>query len=159
MKQGEFFGPNFLSSALLILILFFSSFSVTWLLSISQKLPWYVSVLSSLFLFSNQFLLASFFILVYVYSLVHCSGKSMLSFSKPPAASFFVSLLMCLLAGSNHSVDRWYPSVAWSDSGCDSDGMLIPASILMIEATRRHFVQILYRLNTEWQAVYNWYYR
>ena len=62
---------------------------------------------------SNLFLLVSFLILVYVYSLFYCFGKNMLSFFKAStSASFYASLLMHFLAGSNHSVDHGYPSTA-----------------------------------------------
>ena len=115
--------------------------------------------MSLFFLFtlpSNLLLLVSFLILVYVCSL-YCSARAMSSFSKPPVTPFCASLLMCFLAGFNHSMDHGYPSVAWTESGCVSEDGLIPLLLFWWRKQLKEIVQILYRLNMDWQAVYNWY--
>ena len=112
---------------------FFPFFPVIWRLSISQKLPRYVSV----FFFalpSNLPLLVSSIIHVFL-----SIPLFIVLFSKPPVASFLRLLPnVFFLAGSNYSVGHGYSSAAQTESGV---GRVITSTLIM-EATR-HCISII----------------
>ena len=103
MKQVSW--PRFSYFHPLVILIFFSLSlsSVIWLFSMSQELPWYVSVFTSLIsLFMS---IASFMV-----------RQEHTSFPNYLIHLYCASLLTCFPAGFNHAVDYGSPSAAWTES-------------------------------------------